>query len=122
MIRSTPDTAETPSPVRETQGRRRLPIGAAGRMAYLVHEVGRGARGAKNLTLEEGEEAARLILSGEATGWQSGAFLAALRVKDETGPEIAGFTLALRAVAERRRPAVSPILDLGGPYDRSSAA
>jgi anthranilate phosphoribosyltransferase len=101
---------------------RKIPIGARGRMAYLVHEVGRGAKGAKDLTQEDAEEAARLILSREATDWQSGAFLSALRVKEEKGPEIAGFTEALRAVALRQRPNVSPILDLGGPYDRSSVS
>jgi anthranilate phosphoribosyltransferase len=89
-------------------------------MAYLVHEVGRGAKGSKDLSQEEAEEAARLILSREATDWQAGAFLSALRVKEEKGPEIAGFTDALRAAAHRSRPNVSPILDLGGPYDRSS--
>lgn len=65
--------------------------------ATYVRTLGRGKRGARALTREEAELALRMILDGEATAEQIGAFLMLLRVKEETAAEIAGFASAARA-------------------------
>jgi anthranilate phosphoribosyltransferase len=63
----------------------------------LIKHVARGARLAKDLPLEEARELMARILSGEADEVQTGAFLAAMRMKGESAEELAGFVLALRA-------------------------
>lgn len=54
-----------------------------------------------DLTGLEAERAMDLIMSGEATAAQIGAYLAALRMKGETVEEIAGSARAMRAHADR---------------------
>lgn len=54
-----------------------------------------------HLTASEAETAMDLIMSGEATPAQIGAYLTALRMKGETVDEIAGSARAMRAHAER---------------------
>lgn len=49
------------------------------------------------LTREEAEQAFGIIMSGEATPSQIGAFLMALRLRGETTPEIAGAVATMRA-------------------------
>jgi len=52
----------------------------------------------EDLTAEEAEQAMRIIMTGEATQAQIGAYLVALRMKGETVPEITGSALAMRSV------------------------
>ncbi len=52
-----------------------------------------------NLTQEETAEVFHVIMSGEATPAQIGAFLAAIRVKGETPEEIAGAATTMRALS-----------------------
>ncbi len=54
-----------------------------------------------NLTQEETAEVFHIIMSGEATPAQIGAFLAAIRVKGETPEEIAGAATTMRALSTR---------------------
>ena len=54
------------------------------------------------------------VLDGKATDAQIGAFLAALRVRGETVPELTGFAEAVRARAVRVKVARSPLLDTCG--------
>ncbi len=49
------------------------------------------------LTLEQTQQAFRLIMEGSATPAQMGAFLAALRMKGETDEEMTGAAMAIRA-------------------------
>jgi anthranilate phosphoribosyltransferase len=74
-------------------------VGPMRDMAALIKHVGRGARLAKDLSLEEAAWAMRAIVSGEANAYQTGAFLLAMRMKGESAVELAGFTTALREVA-----------------------
>ncbi len=53
----------------------------------------------RNLSVEEAEAAMSLIMSGQATPAQIGAFLVGLRMKGETVDEIVGCALAMRAQA-----------------------
>ena len=52
-----------------------------------------------DLTSEEAEEAMNIIMTGQATQAQIGAYLVALRMKGETIPEIKGSVRAMRANA-----------------------
>ncbi len=51
----------------------------------------------EDLSAEEAEEALNQIMQGKATEAQIGAFLVALRMKEETPEEIMGFARAMRA-------------------------
>ncbi|RTE02101.1 anthranilate phosphoribosyltransferase [Paenibacillus whitsoniae] len=84
-------------------------------MISLLKEVGRGKRGARDLTYDEAAQAAELILTGGATEAQMGAFLVAERIKMESPDELKAFIHALR-----KRITPHPIagsLDCAGPYD-----
>ncbi|MCX8062336.1 MAG: bifunctional anthranilate synthase component II/anthranilate phosphoribosyltransferase, partial [Anaerolineales bacterium] len=60
-------------------------------LAKIVHR--------QNLSVREAEEAMTLIMTGQATHAQIGAFLVALRMKGETIDEIVGCAMAMRAQA-----------------------
>jgi anthranilate phosphoribosyltransferase len=84
-------------------------------MQHLIRIVGRGKRTAKDLTYEEAREAAELILTGEATPLQIGAFFMAERVKMETTEELLGFVEGLRE--RSRRYPITGSIDCASPYD-----
>lgn len=84
-------------------------------MIDLLKEVGRGKRGARDLTYEEARRAAELIVEGGATDAQTGAFLVAERIKMENEDEIAAFADVLRRHALRRP--LPGAVDCAGPYD-----
>jgi uroporphyrin-III C-methyltransferase len=68
----------------------------------FVRLLGRGKTLSRSLTAEEAEQAMAMILDGEALPEQIGAFLMLLRMKEETGAEIAGFLRAARARLPKR--------------------
>lgn len=81
----------------------------------LLKEVGRGKRGARDLTYEEALEAAQWILNRKAAPAQIGAFLIAERIKMESVAELQAFVDVCRSLAYR-----APIqqgIDCSGPYD-----
>jgi uroporphyrin-III C-methyltransferase/precorrin-2 dehydrogenase/sirohydrochlorin ferrochelatase len=61
-----------------------------------IQALGKGQRGARNLTFSEAEQAMSLIMSGQVEAEQLGAFLMLMRVKEETPDELAGFVQAAR--------------------------
>jgi anthranilate phosphoribosyltransferase len=69
-------------------------------MADLKAIIGRIAGGAK-LSRAEAEDAFNVIMSGEATPVQIGAFLTALRLRGETVDEIAGAVATMRSKMTR---------------------
>jgi len=81
----------------------------------LLKEVGRGKRGARDLSYEEALEAADWIINQKATPAQIGAFFIAQRIKMESIDELKAFTTVCRQQAYR----VSSIngIDCTGPYD-----
>lgn len=84
----------------------------------FVKAVGRGNKLRRDLTYVESIEAMRLILRGDATPAQIGAFLIGQRVKGEAEPEIKGFTHVMREEFLRQiSPRVDGLLDFGVPYD-----
>jgi anthranilate phosphoribosyltransferase len=66
------------------------------------------------LTRAEARAALGFVLDGKATDAQIGAFLASLRVRGETVPEIVGFAQALRARLTPVRVKRRPLLDTCG--------
>src|SRR5216117_3104819 len=68
-------------------------------MQTLIAKVGKGEKGAKDLTHDEAKEAMRLLLEGVATPAQIGSFLVAMRIKSESVSELAAFTSTAREYA-----------------------
>ncbi len=68
----------------------------------------------QSLTRAEAKSAMGVVLDGKATDAQVGAFLAALRVRGETVPEIVGFAEAMRARAKRVKVKRRPLIDTCG--------
>ncbi|MEH6582170.1 MAG: hypothetical protein V7754_09565, partial [Halioglobus sp.] len=79
--------------------------------AQYVRILGKGKSGTRSLTQEEANAAFSMILNGEAEDMQLGAFLMLLRVKEETGEELAGFVSACRDNMLPRPAALSADLD-----------
>ena len=68
-----------------------------------------------DLTSDEAEQAMNIIMAGEATPAQIGAYLVALRMKGETISEITGSVRAMRAHAVRvKRTTNEPVYDIVG--------
>src|SRR3989304_592124 len=68
----------------------------------------------QSLTEAEAHAALGVIMDGEATPAQVSPFITALRMKGETVDEIAGFARAMRERAQRIRPRVADLVDVGG--------
>lgn len=77
--------------------------------AQFVRALGKGKRGARNLTREEAREAMGMLLDGKVEDTQLGAFLMLLRHKEESAEEMAGFAEAVRA--RLQAPAIQLDLD-----------
>ena len=64
--------------------------------AKFIQILGKGKRGARDLTQQEAEQAMTMILAHQVEPVQLGAFLMLMRVKEETAEEVAGFVRAVR--------------------------
>ncbi|HEY0954505.1 MAG TPA: DNA-binding protein YbiB [Roseateles sp.] len=65
--------------------------------ASLIKEVGRGARGARDLTRAQAEALFGEMLDGRVPDMELGALLIAMRIKGESADEVAGFLAAMQA-------------------------
>ena len=73
------------------------------------------AIGLQNLSQDEAFQAMEIVMTGQATPAQIGAYLVALRMKGETVDEITGSARAMRSVSKQICPAVdAPLLDTAG--------
>jgi len=63
---------------------------------FYIQTIGRGQKRRRSLTQTEARDAMRLILAGEVSEMQLGAFLMLIRVREETPEEAAGFIEAIR--------------------------
>ncbi|MDN4074469.1 anthranilate phosphoribosyltransferase [Fictibacillus terranigra] len=86
-------------------------------MQQWIKEVGRGKRGAKDLTYEEALKAAACITEGEATDAQIAAFFMAERIKMETPDELLAFIHEFRNHTGHLTRNTRKILDCAGPYN-----
>ena len=78
--------------------------------AKFIQILGKGQRGARDLTQQEAEQAMSMILAHQVEPVQLGAFLMLMRVKEETAEEVAGFANAVRKSLVR--PTSFPAIDL----------
>ena len=82
-------------------------------MHQLITKIGKGQRGARDLSWDEAKQAARDMIEGNATPYQTGAFLMAMRIKLEGVTELASFTAATRSyVAPIDAPAGLKVVDV----------
>ncbi|HEY5240398.1 MAG TPA: hypothetical protein VIJ22_02990 [Polyangiaceae bacterium] len=88
-----------------------------------IRTVGTGVRGSRSLTFEEAREAMAVLLAGEISDTQAGAFLIAMRIKGEQPDELAGMAQALRDAAPRAQAEVErPLVACAGAYDGTADA
>jgi anthranilate phosphoribosyltransferase len=97
--------------------------GAQGRSAYAgfrstIKAVGTGVRGSRDLSFAEARAALGLLLAGDVSPAQAGAFLVAMRIKGESPTELAGFAQALRDACEPyTTTSARPLVACAGAYD-----
>ncbi|MBE9007749.1 anthranilate phosphoribosyltransferase family protein [Fortiea sp. LEGE XX443] len=85
----------------------------------LLKKVGSGNHTGENLTRAEAAIATKMMLLGEATPAQIGAFLIAHRIKRPTGEELAGMLDAYDELGVKLQPIAAALgaIILGIPYD-----
>ena len=66
-------------------------------MQEFLAKIAKGPKASKDLTWDEAKRAMRLLIEGDATAAQVGAFLVAMRFKMESVTELASFTAAARS-------------------------
>ncbi|ABI57011.1 glycosyl transferase family protein [Alkalilimnicola ehrlichii MLHE-1] len=79
--------------------------------ATVIRTLGKGPQSSRSLSQEEAEAAMGAILDDAVQPMQLGAFLMLLRVKGETGEEMAGFARAARARLQRPHQPLAVDLD-----------
>ena len=83
----------------------------------FIQKVGSGTHTSDNLTRAEAATATKMMLLGEATPAQIGAFLIAHRIKRPTGEELAGMLDSYYEIGPKLLPVAQPVIVLGIPYD-----
>ncbi len=66
-------------------------------MQEFIAKIAKGPKASKDLTWDEAKRAMKLLIEGEATSAQVGAFLVGMRFKAESVTELASFTAAARS-------------------------
>ncbi|HUC20623.1 MAG TPA: hypothetical protein VMR98_03975, partial [Candidatus Polarisedimenticolaceae bacterium] len=89
-------------------------------MQRFLKIVGNGRKSARDLTIPEAEEAFEMVLNGQASQAQTAAFMAALRIKEESADELTVFTRTLRSYCERLPQPQPGLVDICVPYDGRS--
>ena len=80
---------------------------------HFIRIIGRGQRAGRTLTMQEAEQAMSMVINGQATEVQKGAFLMLLRVREETAEELAGFSQAFRQFTPANLSELAVDLDIG---------
>jgi len=70
-------------------------------ISHYLKEIGRGKQGARSLAREQAADLFGLLLDGQASDLEVGAFCIAMRVKGETPEEMCGFLDATHARLQR---------------------
>ncbi|MBW4641496.1 MAG: anthranilate phosphoribosyltransferase family protein [Goleter apudmare HA4340-LM2] len=88
----------------------------------LLQKIGSGNHTGENLTRQEAATATKMMLLGEATPAQIGAFLIAHRIRRPTGEELAGMLDAYDELGPKLHAIASgqPVIVFGVPYDGRS--
>lgn len=72
--------------------------------AQYVRILGKGRKGTRSLDYQEALDAMGMVLNGQCEDVQLGAFMMLLRVKEESGAELAGFTQAAKNYIQHNHP------------------
>lgn len=83
--------------------------------APYIRILGKGKRGSRSLTEAESYQAFSMILQGQVTDEQLGAFLMLLRVNEETPAELVGFVKAVKHYIDALPHTSKPHVDLDWP-------
>lgn len=81
--------------------------------SHYIKIIGKGKKGSRSLTEEEAFDAMGMLLRGEVTGEQRGAFLMLLRTQEETPAEVTGFLRACRALISEELTGLGVKVDIG---------
>ena len=98
-------------------------------LPHLIKEIGRGAKGARDLSTNDAQSLFTAMLSGEVPDLELGAILLSLRIKGESDEELVGFCRAMQTTTRtvttntplvvlpsyngvRRQPNLLPLLTL----------
>ncbi|MBU1360486.1 MAG: DNA-binding protein YbiB [Gammaproteobacteria bacterium] len=81
-------------------------------ISQYIKEIGRGARGARQLTRAQAGDLFGQVLDGTVTDLEIGGFCLAMRIKGETPDEMAGFLDATHARLARFRAGNQPLVVL----------
>jgi anthranilate phosphoribosyltransferase len=77
-------------------GSERPPSAGEHPFAQYIRILGRGRHGSRAMSYDEARAAMRMIMAGDCTPEQVGAFFMLIRVREETADELAGFVAAVR--------------------------
>jgi anthranilate phosphoribosyltransferase len=86
-------------------------------MQQFLKIVGNGQRTMRDLTLTEAQDAMELIMQGRANEVQMAAFMASLRIKEESADELLAFTQVTRRYSQQARVSLPHSIDLCVPYN-----
>ena len=78
----------------------------------LIKEIGRGAKGARDLSTADAEALFAAMLNGQVPNLELGAILLALRIKSESDEELVGFCRAVQASTRLLLPTTRPLVVL----------
>lgn len=78
----------------------------------LIKEIGRGAKGARDLSTTDARELFAAMLAGEVPDLELGAILLSLRIKGESDDELLGFCQAMQATTHGIAPTGQPLVVL----------
>lgn len=78
----------------------------------LIKEIGRGAKGARDLSTNDAESLFSAMLSGQVPDLELGAILLSLRIKGESDEELLGFCRAMQATTGVISPNTRPLIIL----------
>ena len=73
-------------------------------ISHYIKEIGRGKEGARHLNTDQARDLMQLILSGQVSDLEIGAFCIAMRIKGETPHEMIGFLEAIESNMNKVRP------------------
>lgn len=78
----------------------------------LIKEIGRGAKGARDLSADDAEALFTAMLNGQVPDLELGAILLSLRIKGESDDELIGFCRAMQTSTINLKPTARPLVVL----------
>lgn len=84
----------------------------ANTLPAIIKEIGRGAKGARDLSSDEAHALWADILAGQVPDLELGAILLSLRIKGESDDELAGFCQAMQQTTRPVAPTSRPLIVL----------